>query len=49
MAQREQLGGIILLGRHKSETLNPKSETNPKQQIQMLKTVLPGEFRTLEH
>src|ERR1039458_1570973 len=33
----------------KSETRNPKYETNPKQQTQMLKTVPPGEFRTLEH
>src|ERR1019366_9932574 len=33
----------------KSETRNPKSETNPKQQTQLLKTVPPGEFRTLKH
>jgi hypothetical protein len=31
----------------KSEIRNPKSETNPKSQMQMLKTA-KGEFRTLE-
>src|ERR1039457_5274238 len=28
---------------------NPKSETNPKQQTQMLKIVPPAEFLTLKH
>jgi len=33
----------------KSEILNPKSETNPKQQTQMVKTAPSGGFRTLKH